>query len=509
MRISRQSGFASCEAMATGFSSKAAEPTSDNWTSKKRKTPAYMFQIPANWCSKTPAFETGAWSTAMAVSASWFSKAPRQRLPGVHFSNNNAVQVFVTQPGSRLNLTDSVAVDAQPIANGNFGRGLEVSNGATANVRRLRVDGAADRGVYVLLGGQLQAEDIAVFRTRDTGIDIGRVGRATLTRARLQEVMEGIEVTETGSALDAQDVHLTGSSSFGIVSTEGTNLSLVRAQIEDVRGFAVAAVGPQSSVSIEDVTATNLAPAGEFSNAIILSSVNRASLRRASLRNLRGRGLTVEISEATISDVTIQDADPPPTIPQLPAAAYIFSSNVEMARMKVVNAVGDGIRSLQMSGALRDIDIQAVRSSTACVAPGNGFSGTRFEGTIQRIRIADVDTVGLATFGSSDIDMADVLIEDTQLGPCSRSGGTAAVLAGDNSVVQIRQFILRNNLRTGAAAQADARLVLEDGIIENHRFGLATANETVAGTDVLLKVTYRDNTTAMIVGQDAEPFVEP
>ena len=427
----------------------------------------------------------------------------------VHFLSNHAVQVLARGDNTQLTLTDAVMLDALPIANGSFGRGIEVSNNASASLRRVRIDRAADRGIYAIASAQILGEDVLVARTDDTGIDIDAGSQVTVARASLEDTNEGIEMTGAGSTLDAHDLHVRRSRSFGVLTGQGTELTLNRAHVAQGRGFGIAVTGSGASASLIDTTVTRMASTELPPDGIVFIDAATSTVQRALISDVGGEGLVVLNTESSVEDITLQAIGAAPNPLQLTGAIVVTDAAAfRVERASVDNVRGVGVRLLRSRAVLRDIDVAQVRSSTLCAAPGYGVYATGGDVDAERVRIVSADTVGLAALGSADIETSNLLIEDTRLGSCS-TGGIIGMLAAAGSRVRAQRLAIRNNVRTGVAVQDSALISIMNGVIEGHRGGLAIAGPTARPTDVLVNVVYRDNETAIIAGPEAENSSSP
>jgi hypothetical protein len=188
------------------------------------------------------------------------------------FERNRSGGIILAQSGTRLAAEDLIVREtASRLGDGRNGDGIEVQDGAVAELTRATFEGNATVGILVKgAGAQLTATDVVVRETQarasdDTfgcGLDIYGGATADLTRAVFDgNRSAGIIAAEAGTEIVARDlsVHDTqadesdGAGGYGLDLYRGAVAELTRAAFEGNRGFGVLVGDEGTEATCEDL----------------------------------------------------------------------------------------------------------------------------------------------------------------------------------------------------------------------------------------------------------------
>ena len=186
----------------------------------------------------------------------------------IEASNNSAIGVQIEGEGTGANLTGLICRDTSPDANGMFGRGINISDGATATITGALI--ANNRGLGVaVLGSGLNLHDSRVRSTSARNVD-GLFGyglavqsaRSALRRVVFeQNVAVSVFVGPTDSWLHATDVSVVdtesrgsdGRAGRGIYAINGGVITGERIAVINSREVGVFSRGAGSIISLREV----------------------------------------------------------------------------------------------------------------------------------------------------------------------------------------------------------------------------------------------------------------
>jgi hypothetical protein len=179
-----------------------------------------------------------------------------------------------TGEDTSLDLEDIIVVDTGPDELGSFGRGINIQQGANAALRRARLDGARDTGLFVSSAGtSLTGEDISIQdvsgRAGDgrggAGLLVQSGARVSIVRAAVRRARgHGVLALNAESVLNATELlvedvdrHLCATSTCAD-SGRGVGVATYRSGAVDVSSFVVrgatlcgAAVAADGSLDLE------------------------------------------------------------------------------------------------------------------------------------------------------------------------------------------------------------------------------------------------------------------
>jgi hypothetical protein len=252
---------------------------------------------------------------------------------------NHSFGIYVSDPASTVQLTDTVIRDTQPEKRSEgSGFGLVLMSGARAEVSRLTVQKSRAAGVSVHLpGSTLIASDLTVLDTLGQqadgaggdGIVIARGANAQLKRARLERNRSsGLGAGDPGTMAVAED--LTVRSTLGALKTRDSSgvwaqdhgvLTLRRALLEENQQLGMVAI--DAAIDAEDLVVRDTR--GENGNGIVgrgaqVQQRGQLVVRRGLFEDNREAGIAAidEQSKVTLEDVVVRGTRRRDCVPSCP-----------------------------------------------------------------------------------------------------------------------------------------------------------------------------------------------
>ena len=206
-----------------------------------------------------------------------------------------------------LVLEDAIVSDTRETALGDLGRGVNVQQGAHAELRRVVLEHNRETSIEVREEATLVAEDISILDTAQSTAP-GSPGRAlaveagataAVTRAVIERAREcGVLVLEEGSALTLSDVVVRATAERAVEHDMGVAIFvdygatgvIERALIEDARSAGIVADGLGTSISVRDAVVRNIGGRsvdGFGGSAVIAQSGATLTLERARVEQAR------------------------------------------------------------------------------------------------------------------------------------------------------------------------------------------------------------------------------
>jgi hypothetical protein len=374
---------------------------------------------------------------------------------GLRMTGNHQVGVGLSGVGSALVLSDAEIRDTLPLPDGRFGRGLEVSLGASLAVDGLLVQGCAETGLSLAgLGTTAQLDDVTVRGTLPRpdgtggrGVDLwagvavqGRGLRVEGNREiglRVADgadvVLEDVTVADTASRSD-------GELGRGISVGDGGTLQIVGGLIEQNQEVGIQVVGEGSRLVLSDAVVRNTRPRedGLFGRGIQVHDGGSLELVRAEVSSNRDAALAV-VSGGTASLTDVVLAGTSSSGNELTGAGLVVQNGA------VVTAEGLVARDNEISG-LHVVE-GASLVATDVELRGNGFAGalTRASRVVLRGGVIAGNLpspsegggvgifVGRGAAGASVLRVEDVTFE-AHLGPALYLRGPGAVEMSDCTI---------------------------------------------------------------------------
>ncbi len=364
------------------------------------------------------------------------------------FERNREAGAYVDGAGTSLRLEDVVVRDTRSQGSDlMFGRGLNVSAGASVEIVRVLLEG--NRDVAIRGSGpttSVRLEDVVVRDTQSAesdgrfgrGIDLQAGASADVTRA-LFERNRDVAIRGSGSATSVRlaDVvvrdtqgQTDGRVGRGLSASGGTSVDVTRALLDRNRDVAVLADGAGTSVRLEDVAVRDTQAQesdGSGGRGLQVQNGARADVTRAALEHNRDGAIILLAAgtSARLEDIVLRDTQP-------------RESSLSFGRGL---AVQDGATA-EVSRALLDRNLQV-----AIIVAGVGAS----------------------------VRLEDVVVTDTMVAACGAgcAQGTGGVGVGtyEHATVWLSRFVLRRAALCGVQIALDGELDLSDGEVRESAFG--------------------------------------
>lgn len=429
---------------------------------------------------------------------------------------NVAVGVYA-QAGAVVSLVNAVISETSPIR-GQYGRGIDVEDGAEVTAASCTVADNSEVGVYANgAGTEVDLEDCTITRTRPrsdgtAGNALQAADGALLTAERStftanHEIAvrvdgQGSVVNLVESRVEVTEASGDGSGGRGAQVTDGGRLTATGSTFSGNQEVGVAAIEAGSVVELVDsvVSGTVANDRGEYGFGVVIERGATGTLTRTLVDgntqvavNVIGAGSALEVDGSTVTDTRV-DADGAHGhgIEVSDGAALVMrASTVAGCSGLGVGVTGAGSTAVLTGGSIE---------GTAPTSEGDGgvALGATQGAAVTTQGLSVVDTVGTGVYvrdGGSRLTLEACTIAGTRAAPimsgrgvevaygasveasgCTVEGseGVGVLAAGPDTRVTLRDSTVSGTLRTrdaglavGVGAQADAAVVLEGGTIED------------------------------------------
>jgi hypothetical protein len=381
---------------------------------------------------------------------------------------------------SRMTLVDSVIRDSRPDADGDFGRGANVQNDATAIFRRTIFDNHHDIGIFVSTANA-ELDRVVIQRTKVRPIDDG-AGFGLLVQN------EGVATIRNSWLDENHDSNLYNFN--GVATFEDSVLSHARVTPNGNGGFNVHNIA-NGSVTLRRVVAID----SEFNN-INLSNSRFAQLEDVSVL---GAGIHPQNRDSA-NGIDIHGT-------ASPVLARVYIADVAAKAIDL----GDASSSANLS----DITIRRAGygdcffCSGLCLA--NGVQVTN----AQRIDISDVLGVGVYTQDQgTKLIISDIAVTKTKRSAaCVLNhnvrdvGHGVGIYSADGATIEGRNFLSAENEESGVQVaeflptSMDTALDLSSGTIRDNAIGATVLIEGYDTRRIAKFVVFSNNDTNLNYGQ--------
>jgi hypothetical protein len=252
----------------------------------------------------------------------WVQGDAEAQVRQVIVADNLEVGVFVGTDATLLLEDAVVRATRERASDGTFGRGLEVQNGATAQVRRAMVDDNRDVGVLVVADARLLLEDAVVRGTRERasdgaggrGLNIQQGATAQVRRAVVDDnreigflAVDGTLLLEDAVVRGTRERASDGTLGRGLEVQPGAEAQVRRAVVDDNRATGVFVAG-DASLLLEDAVVRGTreqASDGAFGRGLSVGLGAEAQVRRAMVDDNRSVGVLVFGSDLLLEDAVV------------------------------------------------------------------------------------------------------------------------------------------------------------------------------------------------------------
>jgi hypothetical protein len=394
------------------------------------------------------------------------------------FDSNASEAISAFDPGTLVELLDSVVRDTKPDGEGDLGHGLQASEGAAISLSASVLEDNSETAVLAAgVGTEVTLTDTIVRDTRwnaESGLggralQVTKGSRAVLTDCLLERNAErgilaagtGTELTLAGCAVLDTQPDGTGDGGWGIQAGAGASVSISSSLISDNTEGGILVADPGSELKLD-------------------AAVVRRSM--PSVQGKFGRGLEVQNRAAvTVVDSLFDDNA------ELGIRATEAGTRVELSgsvlHNTTANVGGKFRRGLEVSAGAQAFVSRGLFDATPVVALLAVHPGTKVEmagSMLRTTRLDEQEQFGMAAaaFLGAELLVIDSLFQENH---------TAALMAGDpGTVVAISGSAalgtrgggvagrgLQQEYGDGFVAVAGARLDVESAVVAgNSRVGL-------------------------------------
>lgn len=355
-----------------------------------------------------------------------------------------------------VTVTRVVVRDTRPERpGGEFGRGLEVSGGASMLVERAVVERSTELGLWASEASTLDARDVAILDTRPRESD-GAFGRGVqaqegaivrLTRAVIARSRDDGLFATTGATIEATDalVHDTlpqeSDDLYGraAAALQGGHLRLERVALLDNHELGVSLSGADVTGELRDVIIARTRPelaTGRFGRAVSVITGASLTVERVLLASNRDAGLFVDGATVDLRDLDIDEV-----LPRASTGAWgvglwaqndarVVASRVRVTRTRLVGVAA----VVGVDVTIDDLEVRGVAGTdcaeTTCPELAGGFGvAAHFGGAIRadRFVVRELATCGVVVGADSvrptALDLAIGRVETAPVGACVQVDG--------------------------------------------------------------------------------------
>jgi hypothetical protein len=386
---------------------------------------------------------------------------------------NRDVGMYLIDSGTEALLVDSVVRDTQArMADGGFGRGVDVGGGARLEATRFVVANNRDFGVDATGPGSLVVLTDAVVRDTQPWASIRRFGR-------------GVEV-EDGARFEGRRLIVRDSFDTGLYVT-----------------------GAGSSVVLEDAVVRNTQPTAADDGggrAIDLEFGARLTATRLVVELQRESGIFAihAGTRVELTDVAVRDTESRVSDGMFGHGVNLEEgASLDATRLLVERSHGSGMRGADEGTeiAMRDVVVRDTRAQATDLAFGHGLqiaNGARVVG--ERVRVDGARELGLLAFNGASVELSDVVISNVERSECDcpdrvHGHGVAAVVGA----ARLTRFEIRDTTTCGlfvastpevpGAPSLDVGL----GIVERAAIGACVQVDGYDLSRLTREVAYREN----------------
>ncbi len=404
---------------------------------------------------------------------------------------------------------------------GQFGRGITVENGATANLRRVDVEDTVEFGI-IALEATVTLEDVWVARTEALPTGVAGPGvvawRSGSVSGQRVVIDESTDVGLGGNAgdIDLELALIRGTRSRpmemdhgrGINVEVGTQLDCRRCVVEDNGEFGIFIDGDGTVVTLSHlvVRRTHTVLDGTFGRGITLQNAAEVDVSHALLVDNGEVGVLAGgpvPAHAVLSDITILRMQEAPRTHIGRAFSVQNGSQIRVDRGLLTDLresavlVGDPGSKI----TLNDLRIEDVAPVEATIAGGRGIvvqQGGAAE--LNRVAIARVNELGVSALqDAASVTASDLVIDHVaelacETGVfCENAPGGHGVAAYATATVSLTRFRLIAAQICGVHVAADGTLHLSQGQVSGSAIGACVQSDAQSLADLQDEVAYIDN----------------
>jgi hypothetical protein len=357
---------------------------------------------------------------------------------------------IVAIDGGQVTAESVVVRGARPLSDGSFGRGLQVEQGAGAEIRRASFEENHGAGVSTAgAGSSVSLEDVAIIDT--------------LPQGATDEFGRGINAQD-GAVISARRVLVEGNRDVGIYATDGeatlvdvvireTNAqesddtggraleldrsiaTLTRVWIDQDREMGIYA--DDARLTMEDIVIRRIGPQSsdlDYGRGINVAGGEHEA-RRLFVEACHDLGILVwgDGTDFLLEDVTIRDTRPmEATGVRGRAMSALFGSSVTVRRGRFLNSLESGVSAVGEGSTLdlEDVTISGVAetacASTTCIDAPFGIGLGSYEMArveARRFAIEGAVFCGVHVAAEGELDLATGSVSGSAIGACVQNEG--------------------------------------------------------------------------------------
>jgi hypothetical protein len=469
-------------------------------------------------------------------SSGMFVIESRVRAERIAFLGNVDAGIVAQGEGAELTLTDAVVADTQPRADGQFGYGVEVSLGASAELRRAVVERAYGLGVFAIgPGTRLTLEDVRIADTRPGdlnggaafGLQIGGSAEVQLERTVVSgSRAAGVVVSDRGSRLVVQDLLIADTGARrddqrygnGLYVQDGGEVAGARVALVRNGLAAIALEDPETRVVLEDVVVADTQPLGaqRLGLALAVRLEATATLRRAALLQSRTLGMRIydDQTHVVLEELVVADTVPHPETGEGTAIQVDNGARLDLTVAVLQRSSAAGVFIYAATASLTDVlvaDTQPI-AWTGGLLFGRGVvldAGGVL--TARRLALLRNHEIGLE-IGSAGgwAVVTDLLVRDTRT--LGAGGGGNGIVVYDRATLSLDGFAVSESGLAGLLVSRGGAVIATAGLITQNLVGVNIQGDAVDyGRDfanVRSEGNQVDLDTSALPLPDSAPLVE-
>jgi hypothetical protein len=376
----------------------------------------------------------------------------------------------VSVPRAHVSLTDVVIAAVGSTA---LQDAIILDGVASLTVERLVLEEASGHGLLVR-ADTAKLDDLFLRQLGGAALLVDG-GRAELEQIRVADAAAGV-VLAVGEH-HARDLAITDTEQIALLAIDARGdaerVLVQRAGITGVNvdgsAFAV------RDLVVAEVEGVNAVTGGAF----LAENAAVATLERALLERSEHYGLGVTGAELSASDVEVRDVRPRSGTDGYGIVA-LDGSVLTLARASIHDVFKVGLTVQDATATTDDVVVERVLTPDDLDGVGVAIVGES-TATMRNTSIADAVRWGVIVSGPrARLDASDLHVRRTQEAPCAPADcrgaqGGAAIVAHDRATGHVTRFRARGSAHAGVIATSGVDLRLEQGRVEENRFGLVVS----------------------------------
>lgn len=419
-------------------------------------------------------------------------------LRGVHLQGGQGQVIAAT--GARM-ILERVLVQSS------VGGTLLATGGADITVSESRLEGV---GLVCRGASRATINDVSVHGA-ESAIEVTEQCVASLQRtALLDSARRAIISSDMGSRVELQDVVAASSSPATqalVAAIDESSLTGQRVRISGAKRLGLTVEGGHANISDLVIRDTAADPPTSL-NALALQARDGAdvTLRRVHLVRSEGRGLAAfaPATQVFATDLSVLDTRPRRDDGELGTGVEIENhAEFVVDRLHLSRSRGVGLfvdDGATMSG--NDVFVQEVLPRASNGGYGRGMEisdGSRVD--LTRVKIDRAKNVGLLALDrGTEVILFDLSVTNTERSECFGFSCNTAIADGVISMleasVEVKRFLIADNLQYGLRVVNRSRLHVEDGLVSGHPVGAQIIVDDFDLLEITRNVTFSDNVLA-------------